>query len=77
MKDGSKKLVMNNLINSFLQDELCLSQFNTDYAKLIEICDSMGVNFEHLFYQKIMLDPCVRKETAERDLLKNIGVGLS
>lgn len=76
LKEGSKRMVMSNLINSFLEDEMCLNQFNTDYARLTQICESMGTNFEEIFYQKIMQDPTVRKEIADRDLQKNILVEL-
>lgn len=77
LRGESKRTVLNDLIASFLRDEFCFDQFNNDYNKLTQICESIGLNFEQIFYEKIMQDPTVRKENAEIDFKKNIVVRLN
>ena len=62
LRDDSKKIVLNDLINTFLKDKLNINKFSTDYIQLTNMYERVGQNFEEIFYRQIMSDPTVQSE---------------
>lgn len=76
MRQDSRRLMLNQVIGAFLKDELNIEQFSNDYLSLTELCESLGVSFEQIFYSKIMTDPQVQKDVTEIERLKGFVVAL-
>ena len=58
-------MVVQDMIAEFLKNKLNIEQFSDGYVNLTNLCKSIGVSFEMLFYEKVMKDPQVRKELVD------------
>lgn len=74
LREESKHLIVKDMINKFLRDELNMEEYSTEMVRLNKLCEDMGMNFEHIFYDRIMKDPTVIKEMNEQNLLRGIKV---
>lgn len=76
LRQEGKNIFLNDLVNQFFSEAMNGEQFNTQHKKLQDLCAEMGVNFERLFYEKVMSDPIVKAEGAIQDqAFKMINVG--
>lgn len=64
MRVDSQKLMLADMIAAFLKDPTTAARFGDDYSRISRVCESFGMDFEQVFYEKIMQDPTVKKEQA-------------
>lgn len=76
LRADSRKVMLQDLIERFMQDPMTSEQFGGDFAKLDRLSLSLGVNFEQIFYEKLMQDPTVRKEMTTISYSKGLIVNL-
>ena len=69
LRADSKKAVLHDMIRRFLREELNIEEYSTEFVKLNELCSDMGVDFEQIFYDQIMKDPTVKRETEDQQSL--------
>ena len=67
LRQEGKALWVKDLVNQFFTESMTGEQFNIQHKKLQDLCQEMGINFEKLFYDKVMSDPIVKAQTINQE----------